>query len=210
MLRAALRAPARADDALATVAAGGGLHLLVGLLPVAPVALAAGVVVAGFLVRALGAAAGTGPAPRFGLRALPGLARDGTVALLVAAVYLAVPVAVLAATAWGLVGRGGGGASALVVALGGTASLALAAPFAYVLPAALVGYAAEGRVRAAFDRGRLRRAAGDARYLVAVLVSAGALGVVAAAYGPLNRVALGFFVAFYAEWAVAELWGRAA
>jgi hypothetical protein len=202
MLREALRAPATGEDALALLALGGGCHLLAEAVPVVPFVL-----VAGLLVRTLGHAAGSREPPRFAPGRLPGVAREGLGAALVAGCFLVVPVAVLAATT-GLAGRGGG-PSALVVTLGGTAALAAAAPFLYLLPAGLAGYAVEGRLRAAFDRRRLRRAAGDARYLVATLASAGGLGVAAALYGPLRPVVAGFFLAFYAERAAATLCGRA-
>lgn len=209
MLREALRAPARGEDAVATIAVGGGLHLLAEWVPVLPF-----VVVAGFLVRTLGRAAVDDGVderqPRFTLAALPGLARDGLAGLAVAVAYLAVPTAVLATTTLGLVGRGGGGSAGLVVVLGTTAALAFAAPFVYLLPAGLTGYAAERRLRAAFDRSRLRRCAGDGRYLVATLVGGAGLGVVAAVYRPLAPVVVGFFAAFYVEVVVATLVGRAA
>lgn len=204
MLREALRAPATGEDALALLALGGGCHLLAEWVPVVPFVL-----VAGLLVRTLGHAVGSRAAPRFDPRRLPGVVREGLGATLVAGAYLVVPVAVLAATTTGLVGRGGGGPSALVVTLGGTAALAVAAPFLYLLPAGLAGYAVEGRLRAGFDRRRLGRAARDARYLVAVLASAGGLGVVAALYDPLRPAVVGFFLAFYVERAAATLCGRA-
>ncbi len=203
MLREALRAPATDEDALALLALGGGCHLLAEAAPVVPFVL-----VAGLLVRTLGHAAGSREPPRFAPGRLPGVAREGLGAALVAGCFLVVPVAVLATTT-GLAGRGGDDPSALVVTLGGTAALAAAAPFLYLLPAGLAGYAVEGRLGAAFDRRRLRRAAGDARYLVATLASAGGLGVAAALYGPLRPVVAGFFLAFYAERAAATLCGRA-
>jgi hypothetical protein len=205
MLREALRYPVRGPDAAATVAVGGGLHLLAEWVPVLPFVL-----VAGFLVRTLGHAAGAADRPAFAPAALPGLVRDGLAGLVVAVAYLAVPAAVLATTAWGLVGRGSGDGTGLVVVLGATAALAFAAPFVYLLPAGLTGYAVEGRLRAAVDRSRLRRTAGSARYLVATLVGAGAVGVVAGLYRPLAPVVVGFFGAFYVEVAVAALVGGAA
>jgi hypothetical protein len=168
------------------------------------------VLVLGFLVRTLGHAAGAEDRPVFALAALPGLARDGLAGLVVAVVYLAIPAAVLATTAWGLVGRGTADGTGLVVALGATAALAFAAPFVYLLPAGLTGYAVEGRLRAAVDRSRLRRTAGDARYLVATLVGAGTLGALAGLYRPFAPFVVGFFGAFYVEVAVAALVGRAA
>lgn len=207
MLREALRYPARGSDAVFTVAVGGGLHLLAEWVPVLPLVFALG-----FVVRTLGHAAAPDERerPEFGLAALSGLVRDGLAGAVVAAAYLAVPVAVLVTTTWGLVGRGGGGPAGLVVVLGATAALAFVAPFVYLLPAGLTGYAVEGRLRAAVDRRRLRRTGGDAHYLVAWLVAVGTLGVVAALYRPLAPVVVGFFAAFYAEVAVAALLGRAA
>lgn len=207
MLREAVRSPARGSDAVFTLAVGGGLHLLAEWVPVVPFVL-----VVGFLVRTLGhvAAPDDRERPRFALAALRGLVRDGLAGLAVAVGYLAVPAVVLATTTWGLVGRGGGGDAGLVVVLGTTAALAFAAPFVYLLPAGLTGYAVEGRLRAAVDRSRLRRCAGDGRYLVATLVGVAGLGSVAALYRPLAPVVAGFFLAFYVEVAVANLVGRAA
>lgn len=207
MLREALRYPGRGSDAVFTVAVGGGLHLLAEWVPVLPFVL-----VLGFVVRTLGHAAAPDDRerPQFGLVALPGLVRDGLAGAAVAVAYLAVPVAVLVTTTWGLVGRGGGGPAGLVVVLGATAALAFAAPFCYLFPAGLTGYAVERRLRAAVDRARLRRTAGDARYLVAWLVAAGGVGTMAALYRPLAPAVVGFFAAFYVEVAAAALLGRAA
>ncbi|MFB6167283.1 MAG: DUF4013 domain-containing protein [Haloferacaceae archaeon] len=205
MLREALRSPARGPDVVFTVAVGGGLHLLAEWVRLVPF-----VVVLGFLVRTLGYAAAPDERarPAFGLAALPGLVRDGLAGAVVAIAYLAVPVAVLVTTTWGLVGRGGGGGAGLIVVLGATAALAFVAPFLYLLPAGLTGYAVEGRLRAAVDRSRLRRCAGNARYLVAWLVGVAALGTVVALYRLLAPVVVGFFLAFYVEVAVAALLGR--
>ncbi len=216
MLKAALRYPARHDDATFTLLVGGGLHLLAVWVPVVPF-----VFVAGYLVRVL---AHTSAGGRLALRGqtspprfddLRGLVRDGLGAFVVSAVYLAVPLAILLTTVGGAlsgdVSLAATGREAQVGFLvGSTVTVLLAGTFGYILPAALVNFARTGRVRSAFDGGAIRRAATDGRYFYGVMAGLVVATVAGAAVGPLNRLALGFFLAFYAEVVVTAMVGRAA
>lgn len=232
MFRGVLSYPLRADGdrfPLDVVLVGGGLHLLAVFVPILPL-----IPVAGYLVRVLDNAAGTdrtafrteASPPTFG--DLRGLFADGLAAFAIALTYLAVPAVVLLVTARGLssasiAGGGAGiGATGPGVGAGGTAfgvgvgflvgstvTLLLALTFAYLLPAALVAYARSRDLRAAFDADRLRPLVTDGRYLVAVGVAATAVGLALVVARPLNRLALGFFVVFYAETVAAALCGHA-
>jgi hypothetical protein len=92
--------------------------------------------------------------------------------------------------------------------LGSTTSLLLAVTFLYLLPAALANYLATGRLRAAVDVDVLGRAATHAAYFYDVtvgLVVGSLLLVVASA---TTAIAVGFFVAFYAELVAVAFWAR--
>lgn len=211
MLRAALRYPIRGERGYERVLVGGGLALASAFVPLVPL-----VFVAGYVVRVLShTGGGGGDALRDvppGFDGVLDLFRDGLAAVVVGAAYLLVPAAVLAVTVGGLLGGDADVATpgaATGVLVGSTAALALAVAFVYPLPAALVGYATRRRLRAAFDVGLLLRAAGDGRYLFAWLVGVAALGTAAALFGPLNALALGFFLAFYAAAVAAALVGTA-
>ncbi|MFC4552645.1 MULTISPECIES: DUF4013 domain-containing protein [Halorussus] len=145
------------------------------------------------------------------------LAADGLRALAVSAGYLAGPLVVLLITVGAT--QAGAGTPGFVRTLSvygaGTVALVLAAGAAYLLPAALVGVADRGSVRAALDRGALRRTAVDAGYFVGwfaafgvAAVTASALAVLAALGRPGEVAALA--LSFYALVVVARLLGRAA
>lgn len=153
------------------------------------------------------------------LDALRRLGRDGLGGTVVVAAYLLPPTLALwlgarfllgtGGNAGGTAVAGGGGAGAAgtaVLLLGGTLVVFVALLLLYPLPAGLVAFARTGRLRAAFDRERVGRTLAGGRYFVgwvggvAVVVAASALAT------PLNRVALGFFVVFYAEVAAAAAW----
>ncbi|WP_137284503.1 DUF4013 domain-containing protein [Halorussus salinisoli] len=218
MFRDALRYPFRTDgdrSALDVVLIGGGLHLLAAFVPVVPL-----VPVAGYLVRVLDHAARTdrptfrddASPPSFG--GVRSLFADGLAAAAIVVAYLSVPLVVLVVTARGVglaaVGAGGPNPAVGVGFLAGsTVTILLALAFAYPLPAALTAYARTRSLRAAFEADRLRAALTDARYFVAVGAGLLWLGIAVVLAGPLNRLALGFFVVFYAEVVAAVLWGRA-
>lgn len=205
----ALRYPTRGEDRVETLLVGGGLHLLVAAIPLAaPVSL---LLVAGYVVRVLSRVADAGAIeaaaspPAF--RDVGRLVRDGVVAVLVAAAYLLVPAVVLGVTTGGALRAGGtaDGAGRVMFLVGSLASLFLALGVVYPLPAALGAYAVTGRVRAAFDREALTRAATDLQYFVAVGGGAACLVVAAVAVTTLDRIVVGFFLAFYLELAAAAL-----
>lgn len=236
MLRAALTYPLRGDDRVFTLAMGGGLHLLAVYLPLLPLVPVVGYLVATLRHVAGDADAEGGGGPPWvaleagapplvtdaddgAVDALRRLVRDGLGGTVVVAAYLLPPTLVLwlgarfllgtAGVAGGGAGAAGGGAGAAgsaVLLLGGTLVVFVALLLLYPLPAGLVAFARTGRLRAAFDRQRVGRTLSGGRYFVgwvggvAVVVAASALAT------PLNRVALGFFVVFYAEVAAAAAW----
>ncbi|WP_435146930.1 DUF4013 domain-containing protein [Halobaculum sp. P14] len=195
MLSEALRYPFGGDrgDAAETLAVGFGLHLVSVWVPVLPL-----VPVLGYLLRVLRPDAVDAP-PRF--TDVPSLLRDGVVAAVVAAAYLAVPVVGLAITARGLfLGGPGAGVGRLGVIVGGAATILFVCCFTYPLPAALAAAARSG-LRTAFDVRALLGVVTNARYFYGWSIGVGALGVAAAfATSPARPVALvGYFLLFYAE-----------
>ncbi|WP_123623742.1 DUF4013 domain-containing protein [Halorubrum sp. CSM-61] len=209
MIPNALTLPVRGSPRFDAVLVGGGLHLLAMWLPLVPF-----VAVAGYLSRVLAATAATEShetAERPDWRPFGPLIRDGLRFVATAVGYLAIPLVLLLVTLGGpLEGIDPTGSTeGLVFVVGSTVATLLAFAICYPLPAALVAVARERTLRAAVDRSLVGAATRDAGYLVATLLAAGGLGLVAAAYGPLNAVALGFFVGFYAEVAAAAAIGQA-
>ncbi len=224
MLREALRYPTRGDEAVETFLIGGALHLVTAL--VLPILLALVLVplvfVAGYLVRVLDHATSVDrlelrndadiapPTFRDPVRLL----RDGLAAMAVSVAYLVVPIVVLLVTVGGAIshgtsanGLGFGGAFTFLT--GSIVTLLIAVTFVYFLPAGLIAYANTRRVRAAFEWRRLKAFAGRGTYFYAFWVSVVIAVFVGTIVGPLNAVALGFFLLFYAEVAVAVLCGQA-
>jgi len=212
MLREALRYPTRGEDPAESLLVGGGLHLLAATFPAtAPVAF---VLAVGYLVRVLSRAGdepralSERPPPTF--RDVGAVVRAGVAGVVVGAVYLVVPAALLAVTTYGALGRDVGtdalGPGLVVgLSLGSLATLALATALAALLPAALAAYAVTGRLRTTVHVRTLVRALRNPRYFVAVSgagVLLGAAAVAAVAFGP---VVVGFFLAFYLEVAAAAL-----
>ena len=209
-MRTALAYPFRGDGRFDAVAVGGGLHLLAVWIPVVPF-----LAVAGYLLRVLEE---TAEAPRLrdaerpGWRPVGPLLRDGVVAVGICLAYLVVPVGLLVVTLGGPLEQVDptGSADGLLFLVGSTVVLLVSLAAVYPLPAALAAYARRRRIRAAFDRRLLGTATRDGGYLFAVVVAATGLAIAAAAYAPLNAVALGFFFAFVIEVAAAALVGSAA
>lgn len=209
MIPKILTYPVRGSRRVDALVVGGGLHLLAVWLPVLPF-----VAVAGYLARVLVATATAGPdadPERPDWRPVGPLLRDGLRAAATVVGYLAVPVVLLTVTLGGpLEGVDPTGTTdGIFFIVGTTVSTLLAAALSYPLPAALVAVSRERSLRAAVDARLVGAATRDAGYLVAVLLAAGGLGVVAGAYATLNAVALGFFVAFYAEVVAAAAVGSA-
>lgn len=234
MFREALRYPIRGDRAEERLLVGGILALAAGVLArlgllamfaVVPAILLAGYALAVFRDSAATErrdsaaterpATGTNAPPEFS--DLGALAADGLRALAVALAFLALPAAVLVVT---LVGARTGPATldfgrTLSVFGAGTVALVFALAAAYLLPAALVGVARRGTVRAAFDRGELGRTAGDGDYFVGWVAALSTGGLAAATLGALASLGrpgevLALALAFYALVAVSRLLGRAA
>lgn len=208
MIPPLLRYPIRGSPRFDALLVGGGLHLLAVWVPVLPF-----VAVAGYLARVFGttAAAGPGETPsRPGWRPLRPLLADGVRLAATALGYLAVPVVLLVVTLGGpLETIDPSGTDGVVFIAGSTVASLLAFALSYPLPAALVAVAADRSLRAAIDRRRIGAATRDAGYLVAVLLSAGGVGVAAAVADPLNAVAVGFFLLFYVETVAAAAIGTA-
>lgn len=200
MLREALRYPLRGDrgDAIETLAVGGGLHLLAAYVPLLPL-----VPVVGYLVGVL-REDGDGDPPLF--RRPRRLLRDGVLGTVVCLAYLLPPLALLVVTVgWAAVEGVPAAVPRALVIVASTLSLLTAALFAYLLPAALVGLARAG-LRGAFAPRELFDTVASGRYFYAWVVGAATLGAAAALAPGLNRVALGFFLLFYAEVVAAVAW----
>lgn len=208
MIPSILRYPVRGSPRFDALLVGGGLHLLAVWLPLVPF-----VAVAGYLSRVLAATAAADPGetpPRPGWRPVAPLLADGLRLGATCLGYLAVPVVLLVVTLGGpLEGIDPAGTDGLVFVAGSTVASLLAFALSYPLPAALVAVARERSLRAALDRRRVGTATRDAGYLVAVLLSAGGIGLAAAAAEPLNAVAVGFFLVFYVEVIAAAAVGTA-
>lgn len=222
MLREALTYPARADEQ--TLLVGTALAVLSGLLlrlgPLALLAIAPAILLAGYALAVLRetAASDTRPRsddvpPRFaGFRKLAG---DGLRVLVVVAGYLLVPFVALALT----VGGAGSGSvptnvGTTVFFLGAsTVVLFVSLAFAYLLPAALAGVARTGHVRAAVQREQVFRYVTNGRYFlgwVTALVLAGITGLLWGSIAGLGRVGevVALALGFYAVVVVARLLGR--
>ena len=209
MIRALLRYPFTGSPRVDAVLVGGGCHLLAVWLPLLPF-----IAVAGYLSRVLAATAAVdriGDADRPGWQPVGPLLRDGVRLVATTVGYLAVPTVLLVVTFGGPLERVDptGTTDGTIFLLGTTLTTLFAFAIAYPLPAALVAVARERSLRAAVDPSLVGPATRDAGYLVAVLLTAPAFALAVGAYGTLNAVALGFFVAFYVEVVVAATLGNA-
>jgi len=169
--------------------------------PVAWVPVAAVVVLAGY-VPLLGYAAAAvrsllaGEADPPGIDGVADLLLDGRRLAAVVGLY-ALPAVLLATAA---VALGGGAPGSTPVSLGAAALAGLLALAAlYVLPAAAVLVVDRGEPSAALDRGVLRAAVGDRRYLGPWLLGVAGVAVGTAVAAPLAVVAVGLAVAFTAH-----------
>lgn len=230
MLGDAIEYPARGEDALTTVLVGGLLPILAILIGVVgtalaivliglvilPFAVVPGVVLLGYYVAVLRAVtAGESDPPRF--RDWGRLFLDGLRYLAISLAY-ALPLLVLIGLFLGIVAAGGavaGDATTAVeiavtvaaVLVGGLAVCYLLA-FAYLRPLAIANFAREGRLRAAFDVGILRRAGLSKPYAIAWFLAILVWFVGATLEGSLSFVLVGFFVGFYAAVVRQYLYGR--
>lgn len=193
------------DDWIVTVLIGGVLTFL-GFL-IVPMFL-----VYGYVVRALRATIeGESQPPAFDDWGT--LLVDGLKVWLVSVIYMLVPIVVGLVTVGGAMlamATGdpvGAGAGMVGMFAGMALTFVLALVFGYVAVAAVVNFAHEGRLGAAFDFGRLRGVVFHRDYAVAWLLSILAFvaaGVVAGV--PLVGWLLAPFVSFYALVVAARLW----
>lgn len=209
-MRQVLAYPFRGEGRLDALLVAGGLHLLAVWIPLVPL-----VAVVGYLLRVLRATADAGrvrDAERPGWRPVRPLLVDGLRGVAVLLGYLAVPVVLLVVTLGGPLEEFDptGTTDGLLFLVGSTVVMLLTLGAVYPLPAALVAVARERRLRAAVDRRLVGSACRDGGYLFAVVVAWTLLALVAAVYGPLNAVALGFFLAAYVEIGCAVQVGAAA
>ena len=181
-------------DALVAVWALLLAHGLVPLVPLLPLL--------GILLRVLVRSAGGSDAPPSVLDGPTTLLRRSLGATAIALVYVGPPLVFLVAMVEFVSGAGavGGGSFPVLAAatVGGIAMLVVT----YLLPVALASYATTGSLRAAFDRGRLRRGGRSGRYLLGWLTGVVVLdaGLLLAAWlggGPTLRGVLGALVAAY-------------
>jgi hypothetical protein len=213
MLDGLLGYPLRGRGGVETLLIGGGLHLLAVYLPIVPHVVVYGYLLSVLVHTAADIRAGDHGAPAFltyppTLRQGRRLVADGFRAVVVTAVYLVFPTAIVGITVLGVGGLAELTAtSGAVVTVGGTMALLSAAVFAYPLPAALANTAHHRSLRAAFDRHVLARAARDARYFVGWATGVTALLLGIAVARPLSSVAVGFWILFYAEVVAAAQWG---
>lgn len=212
MLPAPLRYPVRGERAVDVLLVGGALHLLTAYVPVVTL-----IPVLGYLLVVFLELAGRESAGRFeSLPAFPGVRevlRTGLGGAVVVASYLLPAAVVLVVTVAGasqlsLTPGDVNVGTSLGFALGSTTSLLLAVALGYLLPAALVNFLAHGRIRAAYDLDVLGRAARHGAYFYDVLVGAVAGGLLLAVAGATVSLAVGFFVAFYAELVAVGFWSR--
>lgn len=139
---------------------------------------------------------------------------EGVKAWVIGLVYLIIPLLVLGITVGGsvLAAATGGDAGAVVgtggLLIGITVSAVLLLVFGYLTVVAIVNFAREGRVGAAFDFAIIKTVAVDREYAVAWLVSvvifigAGVLTMI-----PLVGWIIAPFATFYASIVAANLWG---
>lgn len=203
----AVRYPMNDENWVTTVLIGGAFLLFSFLL--VPMIL-----VYGYIVRAISSStAGDAEPPAFG--DWESLLVDGIQAWLVFVVYMLVPLIVgvltLGASVGAILTGGDAGVSAgiwgLFTAFVLTTLLSLL--FGYVAVVAVVNFAREGRLGAAFDAGTIKTVAFDREYAVAWLVSVlvfVAVGIVGAV--PLVGWLLAPFATFYAAVVAANLWAE--
>ncbi|NIB99528.1 DUF4013 domain-containing protein [Halobacterium sp. R2-5] len=212
MVPAPLSYPFRGERRVDALLAGGGLHLLSVYVPVVPL-----VVALGYLLVVFGETASRGSDDRYDV--LPAFAdvrrivRTGVGGATVVAAFLLPAAVVLVVTVAGVSqlslspGDVTIGTSVGFV-LGSTTSLLLAVAFFYLLPAALANYLATGQLRGAVDVDVLTRAATHAAYFYDVTVGLVAGGLLLVVAGFTTAIAVGFFVAFYAELVAVAFWAR--
>ena len=206
MIEGAFTYPTDSDSWLTTIIIGGVLTFL-GFL-IVPL-----FVVYGYVVHAIrDTVEGGDEPPAFG--DWGDLIVDGLQAWIVGIVYLLVPTIVAIVTVGGsiaaiLTGNSAGEAAGVAGLFGGFALTAvLSLVFGYFAAAAIVNFACEGSLGAAFDFGTVRQIAFDGDYAVAWLVSVVVFIVAGIVTGiPLIGWVIAPFLTFYASVVAARLWG---
>jgi len=192
--------PTNRADWIKTVLIG-GILIFLGFL-VVPIVL-----VYGYVVQTMrGSLAGESEPPAF--EEWSELAVDGVKAWVIAIVYQLIPLIVASVTVGGAIAAivGGGEAGLGGAALGVTISAILALVFGYLAVAALVNFAREERLGAAFDVGVIKTVALSREFAIAWLVSLVAFIVVGiVTMIPLLGWLLTPFVSFYAAVVAANL-----
>ncbi|QZP36767.1 DUF4013 domain-containing protein [Halobaculum magnesiiphilum] len=201
--------PTEHDDWVKTVLIGGVLSafgfLLLPLLPVY-----------GYVVRVIRHSLEGDPRPpTFG--DWEELVVDGAKAFLVGAAYMLVPAIVGAVTVGGSIvaiatGTRGGAATGIAgLVVGGLLTAVLSIVFGYVAVAAVVAFADERRLGAAFDLGILKPVLLSGAYATAWAFSLVVFLAASVLVGVLNGIpvlgaVIGAFVFFYAQVVAARLW----
>jgi hypothetical protein len=205
----ALEYPMEHDDWVKTLLIGGVLSIFAFLL--IPI-----IVVYGYIVRVIRHSLDGDPRPpEFG--DWGDLLVDGLKMLVILIVYMLIPAIVAAVTVGGSVAamatgtRGGAAAGVAGLVVGFLVSFVLALAFGYVAVAAIVNFAREGSVGAAFDFDTLRPILFDSDYAVAWALSVAVFIAVGIVTGVLNIIPfigaiIGAFVGFYAQIVAARLW----
>lgn len=145
---------------------------------------------------------------------------DGLKASVIALVYGFVPgVILLAAFAFGFAGLASGSdagalTGGLVLLVGGLVALVLGLAVAYVVPAAVLNYAATDRLGAGFAVGELTPLLVDGKYMTAFAYAFAVSLAVGVVSGLLNAIPLlgavaAAFLGFYAAVVVAYIYGTA-
>ncbi|WP_284010094.1 DUF4013 domain-containing protein [Haloarcula pelagica] len=201
--------PMESDDWIKTIIIGGLLGLFSFLI-------VPGILVSGYVVRAVRErAAGATEPPVFD--EWGELLVDGLKATVIGFVYMLIPLAVFAFTVGTaivgfLTGTDAGAGLGLASLLGGfVVSGILSLIFGYFAVAAVVNFACEDSLGAAFDIGALRKLALSTDYAVPWLISVGIFFAAGIAVSVLNVVPglgaiIGPFFSFYAYIVAAELW----
>lgn len=205
----ALDYPREHDDWIKTILIGGVLSVFAFLL--IPIFL-----VYGYILRVLRRRLDNDPHPPV-FDEWGELLVNGLQVFVIGIIYMFIPVLVGAITAGGSIlaiatgTRGGSAAGMAGLIVGFLLTLVLSLVFGYVAVAAIVNFAREDRLGAAFDFATLRTIVFDGDYAVAWLLSVAVLigaGIVAGLLNivPFLGAIIGAFIGFYAQIMAGYLW----
>ncbi|WP_435063632.1 DUF4013 domain-containing protein [Halobaculum sp. EA56] len=208
-IRDAVTYPTEHDDWMKTVLIGGVLSVFgFLLLPLLPVY--------GYIVRVIRHSLEGDPEPPT-FDDWEELVVDGAKAFVIGVVYMLVPGIVGAVAVGGSVvaiatgTRGGAATGVAGLVVGTLLTFVLALVFGYVAVAAVVAFADDRRVGAAFDVGTIRPVVLSGEYATAWALSVGVFVAAGVLVGVLNGIPIlgavvGAFVFFYAQIVAARLW----